>query len=254
MKMLSYAKYQYLSLQYYRVNALFVILSSVSLALVQFNLWQFVERKETLSVDMKSYALYAILLNLLLVTNSTVAFISDKVLKGNIAQWLMHPYSLMTINFNIQLGTLLYKLIYQFGPILIIFILFFNWQLPQVTFMLMISLILSFILSFIIGYILAILSTVIINIRGILNLYTVCLTIFGGAMISIDLYPEWLRTLCFYTPFYYITYVPLKLMTESDNMISLKLIVMQLCWLIFFVGVLIFVWRRLRHKMTIMGG
>ncbi|MBK0348277.1 hypothetical protein JDW15_06460 [Aerococcaceae bacterium zg-ZJ1578] len=205
------------------------------------------------------YIVCALTFSLILPIFSTADFIANKVLKGEIVNFLHRPQSLFFINFGIQIGNLIYKMIYRLIPVWILYLIFFRdslvrWQTPNSLLMFFISALLSWILSFILGYIIGLLSTFLISINGLKGLVSGLLLFFGGSLLPIDLYPEFFQRIVILSPFAAISYYPTAMISGVASFDSISSIFIQLCWVSVASLILRITYKSVYNKMDIMGG
>ena len=78
---------------------------------------------------------------------------------------------------------------------------------------------------------------------------------FSGAMIPVVMFPEWLRTFAYATPFPYMLQVPSALLLGQELPVSIPMIfVVQGAWLIVFMFLHGGIYGLARRNMTIAGG
>lgn len=254
--LLAYTEYRFLSDLQYKINTLLVIFGSLVAAVVQYYLWKSVGESTGENVgDLTNYAVLAILFHLLIPTIQTATLISSKVVKGEIVTWLIRPYSLLGITFFTQIGKTIFIFILQVIPLLISYTLIFQLNLEDIVSripLFSISAFLSFLIAFQFGYIIGILSMFLVNVKGILTLINGLMVILGGSVVPIAIYPEWLQIITSYTPFYYVMYLPLSLLT-LDQPISHPLLA-QLFWIFILAVIMLSATKSVTKNMDINGG
>ena len=125
----AYTLYQYKSLLQYKFNTIMQIIASLSMVLIQYSIWLYVEKYNSKNIDeIITYVLFAIILQIVLPITITTNFVSEKILKGTIINYLNKPNRLIVITFFTTLGNFLYKLKFQVLPILVIYILLFYFN------------------------------------------------------------------------------------------------------------------------------
>lgn len=260
-RVFAYSLYQYKNLLQYKFNTIMQIIVALSMVVIQYSIWIYVEKYNSTNIDgIVTYVLFAIMLQIVLPIKITTNFVSDKILKGNVINYLNRPNGLLVITFFTTLGNFLYKLKFQVLPIIVVYILFFyNLVLKILSFNRLILFILvyllSYIIAFLLGYIVALLSTVFIRINGISELVNALLIIFGGGLLPLDLYPKLLFKISEVTPFYSIMYAPISIIVYDNDFGKILFILgIQILWLI----TLLIVSKKLSQyvfkKLDIMGG
>ena len=249
----AYTLYQYKSLLQYKFNTIMQIIASLSMVLIQYSIWIYVEKYNSKNIDeIITYVLFAIILQIVLPIKITTNFVSEKILKGTIINYLNKPNRLIVITFFTTLGNFLYKLKFQVLPILVIYILlFYNLIFRTIS----LKRFVLFIFVYIFSYIVALLSTVFIRINGVSELVNALLIIFGGGLLPLDLYPKLLLRISEITPFYAVMYAPISIIVHDNDLGKVLFILgVQMFWLI----ILLIISKRLSqyvfNKFDIMGG
>ena len=249
----AYTLYQYKSLLQYKFNTIMQIIASLSMVLIQYSIWIYVEKYNSKNIDeIITYVLFAIILQIVLPIKITTNFVSEKILKGTIINYLNKPNRLIVITFFTTLGNFLYKLKFQVLPILVIYILlFYNLIFRTIS----LKRFVLFIFVYILSYIIALLSTVFIRINGASELVNALLIIFGGGLLPLDLYPKLLLRISEVTPFYAVMYAPISIIVHDNDLGKVLFILgVQMFWLI----ILLIISKRLSqyvfNKFDIMGG
>lgn len=249
----AYTLYQYKSLLQYKFNTIMQIIASLSMVLIQYSIWIYVEKYNSKNIDeIITYVLFAIMLQIVLPIKITTNFVSEKILKGTIINYLNKPNRLIVITFFTTLGNFLYKLKFQVLPILVIYILlFYNLIFRTIS----LKRFVLFIFVYILSYIIALLSTVFIRINGVSELVNALLIIFGGGLLPLDLYPKLLLRISEVTPFYAVMYAPISIIVHDNDLGKVLFILgVQMFWLI----ILLIISKRLSqyvfNKFDIMGG
>ncbi|MBU0279067.1 MULTISPECIES: hypothetical protein [unclassified Gemella] len=256
-----YSLYQYKTLRQYKFNTIMQIIASLTMILIQYSVWTYVKKYNSIDVDeIITYVLLAIILQILLPIKSATNFVSEKILKGNIINYLNRPDGLIIIIFFIVFGNFFYKLKFQVLPILVIYVVFFYNIIFKIfsferLILFLLMYLLSYLIAFLLGYIIALLSTVFIKINGISELVNALLIVFGGGLLPIDLYPKLLLKISEFTPFYSIMYTPVSMIVYDNNYSKiLFMFIMQIFWII----ILWIIYKKLSYyvfkKLDIMGG
>lgn len=252
----AYTKYQFLRETQFKMNILFVLFGAFIASIIQYYLWTSVEMNS--ATDTTNYMVYAIIvivINLFLPITQVALTISNMIVKGQIVIWLLRPSYLIEIIFFKILGKSIFLFIFQCIPLLISFKYVFNISInadAKNWVMFIIAFIFGYIIAFLIGYIVGILSVYLISINGFIALISGCMVIFGGAIIPIVIYPEWLQTLAAYTPFYYVIYYPLSLITVEDKIFTPMIV--QILWIVLLGTVTLIASKKIFEKSNMSGG
>lgn len=118
----------------------------------------------------------------------------------------------------------------------------------------LLSLCFSWILSLIIGHIIGLLSPYLISINGTKSLISGLILLLGGGVLPIDIYPEPLKLIVLKLPFVALQYFPSAILSGSQLFSYTTALLIQFCWILFFLLVLFIVQKRVYSKLEIMGG
>ncbi|MBG9979573.1 hypothetical protein [Facklamia lactis] len=257
---MTYAYYQFKVNSRYKMNNVFSVLSTFVAVFVQYYIWKYVERVENFNTNaIAIYILCALTFSLILPIFSAADFISSKVLKGDIINFLHRPQSLFFINFGVQMGNVGYKLLYRLIPVWLLYLVFFresftNWQGPDSLLIVLVSVLLSWILAFILGYMIGLLSTVLISINGLKSLVSGLLLFLGGSLLPLNLYPEFIQRIVILSPFASISYYPVAMISGIASFDPLTSIFVQLAWISVASLILFRMYRYVSNKLDVMGG
>lgn len=252
----AYIKYQFLKETQFKINIIFVLFGSFIASVIQYYLWNSIEiNSKTDTSNYMIYAIVVIVINLFLPITQVAITISNMIVKGQLVIWLLRPHYLIETVFYQTIGKSIFLFIFQCIPLLISFIYIFRINLnvgfvSGIKFLL--AFILGYIMAFLIGYIIGLLSVYFISINGFVALINGCMIIFGGSIIPIAIYPIWLQVLTTYTPFYYIIYYPLSIITIGET--SSTPILIQILWIVILVFVTLVVSKKIFSKANMSGG
>ena len=121
-------------------------------------------------------------------------------------------------------------------------------------FLALLSLCFSWILSLIIGHIIGLLSPYLISINGTKSLVSGLILLLGGGVLPIDIYPAPLKLIVLKLPFVALQYFPSAILSGSQLFSYTTALLIQFCWILFFLLVLFIVQKRVYSKLEIMGG
>lgn len=184
--------------------------------------------------------------------------VADRDIKdGRLSGYLLKPFSYFWNKFFQEIP---YRLLQGFYGILIFLIVSFlgvkftysnNVLNLALTFLIII---LAYVLSFTYKMIIGIWAFWMVDIWGIYQITEIALLIFGGFVMPINLYPHWLQTISYFTPFPYMIYFPLisfqgQLSTNELFFVISK----QLLWIALLKLVYSFLWQKGLKKFTGIG-
>ncbi|WP_322924566.1 ABC transporter permease [Paenibacillus campi] len=239
----------------YKYNVLLRLLGVFILVGTQYYIWTSIMIKSDSKVIYQAltYAIFSRLFVFILPGSHTVRFISDKIINGSIQIDLLRPIKLIVSSIFNDLGYFVFNFIFLLLPSIVVIFLFFDIKIYYLNLYFFESLFLSIILAFLISYCIGLLSMWFGNIWGINEFYTALVSIFGGSLIPLQFYPEWLRFLAMILPFQSIYFTPLAFFSGIvEN--SFSLIIVQLSWVIIFIVVTFILELIVRAKMAYMGG
>ena len=78
--------------------------------------------------------------------------------------------------------------------------------------------------------------------------------IFGGMLIPLDFYPQWLQVLANALPFSSITYGPARLFVTPTAEFFINVMTLQIIWIVILALLLTFTYRRGVTYLTVNGG
>ena len=256
--LLAYTLYQFKSNKKYRMNNVMTIMSTFIAIVIQYYIWTYVEKTNGMDTQqIIIYSMFALTLSSLLPLFSSADFMNHIILKGTIANYLQRPQMLFLVNSSIQIGNSFYKIIYRIIPIWVIYIIFFKINIMTVDSVLLLALLslcFSWILSLIIGHIIGLLSPYLISINGTKSLISGLILLLGGGVLPIDIYPEPLKLIVLKLPFVALQYFPSAILSGSQLFSYKTALLIQLCWILFFLLVLFILQKRVYSKLEIMGG
>lgn len=182
--------------------------------------------------------------------------IDDLIKSGNIIFYFTNPVGFVGYLFGMEMGRMLYYLIWRFLPLLIIGIFLFKWY-PNVY----IEKMICFTISILIGLIIANeiqFIIVMIAIRnntsmGIMDLVMAIELFFSGGLLPLSLFPDWLYKLSVYLPFSAQIYLPVTIILETEGNISNKIIV-EVTWACILFVFSYWIYLLERKKIYVQGG
>ncbi len=112
----------------------------------------------------------------------------------------------------------------------------------------------SAIISFLIVLSLSLLALWLEDVTALMWIYQKFLFVLGGMLVPLDFYPLWLRQITAELPTTYIMYLPAKLFIHFNLSDFIKAIVGQVIWIIVFLGILAFIYKKGLKEVTSHGG
>lgn len=187
-----------------------------------------------------------------------VAEIGDRIRTGDVAVDLTRPVDLQTWHLAEELGRAAYTMIPRGLPSVLVGALTFGLVLPTTVLpyaLGLISIVLGIVISFYCRFAISIIGFWLLDLRGVRALYAVTSTFLAGLYVPVGLFPDWLHTVAYATPFPSILQVPVDIVSgRVAGFDALQAVGTQLVW----VAVTCLVGRALmaagRHKLVVQGG
>jgi ABC-2 type transport system permease protein len=245
----------------YRLSAWLSSISGVVAFLIQVMIWRALlgngARFGTTFDMMLTYAVLTQIANAF-VSSFSGETISRLIKNGDIAIYLVRPIHLKRHLFLSDFGRNLFSVLLLNLPVCLVLILFWGITLsnnPMVIFVSIIMLINGIIILFHYRYILGLISFWLLKNPFTSWGFQNAESIFSGKVLPIWLCPVWLNELTRYLPFRYFTYEPVALFVGKENIAdSWKLLLVQFCWMAFFIALERLISARAIRKLVVQGG
>jgi ABC-2 type transport system permease protein len=112
----------------------------------------------------------------------------------------------------------------------------------------------AWILHFCINAMIGLSAFVVEDVSAFTWIYQKLAFIFGGMLIPLDFYPQWLQTLAKFLPFSSAIYGPARLFVTPSVELFVNVMSLQLAWILALTFVLVIVYRRGLTQLTVNGG
>lgn len=243
----------------YRVETIFSILGSIIFIFTSIALWTYIYNNDE---DMIHYMiLYVIISNIisLFYSSSVSEKIGERVSSGMFAIDLVRPQNFLYINLTQTMGEITANFIKRGIPLLVFFSPVLAPQLKNMNFLYfflgILSLMLGTLLFFSQYAIIGLMALVIIEIWPLKRIMDDTIRFFSGAFIPISIFPNILRVLAKFLPFYYLYAFPLELFLNGKDIgnITYKFVKLIL-WLIFYCILLAAEYRYVVKRCVVQGG
>lgn len=184
--------------------------------------------------------------------------IADRVRTGEIAVDIARPVDLQLGWWARDLGRASFQLLSRGLPPLLIGALTVGLALPAswTAYPLgVVSVLLALSISFTLRYLLNLIAFWSVDIRGFIGLYFVVVAPLCGLVVPVHLFPDWLRTIAYATPFPSMLQVPVDVLSGRVlGLAAIEQVIMQLGWLVAVVVLArIVTWRGAR-RLVVQGG
>jgi ABC-2 type transport system permease protein len=258
---LEFAKKSFQNNIVYRMDYFAGVINAIVMIFVNLAIWKAIyEEEETLEgVQFKMLATYIVLSFLMQVLYMMDEyFIESKVRSGLISSDMIKPINFRLYVFSYNVGTMIFRLIMQLLPALIISIFLFK-LLPPFSFIMLTY----FVISGLLGYLVLYNLNFIVWVSSFWFYWTFSLVtikdaavmIFSGALIPLWFLPQGLVDFIKLTPFDSIFYTPIRIylgmVPENEIVASL---VKQMIWVFVLFGIGQLLWRAATKKLVVQGG
>lgn len=251
----------------YRLSFLGGILGNVLQILIACYLWTAIFASTTATSlngftknDMIIYIIFSTL-TAMTIGGGTEWIIGGEVQSGEIAINLIRPINYQARLLSQAFGRITWQFTTVFVPIwvgLTIFQYFTSGKLPPhigTIFIYFVSLFFSFIIWFFFNFCFGLLSFYVTYIWGLNVLKNAVVRFVSGFVIPIVFFPVWFQRIITFLPFASTNYTPVMIyLNKYSASETLKVLLIQVLWIIILYVCSVFFWRKATKKLTIMGG
>jgi ABC-2 type transport system permease protein len=181
--------------------------------------------------------------------------IAENVKDGSIAYLLNKPYDFLVYQFSTSMGETIFRAILTalFGGAMVWWLAgppptLANWPLT------VIAVLGAWTLGFLVNAMIGLAAFVAEEVAPFEWIYQKFAFIFGGLLIPLDFYPEWLQKIAFALPFPAMTYGPSRLFVTPDVDLFASVLGQQVMWSLVLGAALVFAYRRGLAYLTVNGG
>lgn len=222
----------------YRFGFLFTIFGNIVYLGVAYYLWKSIYRhSDTIrGLTFNETFIYVALGSAIFILLKTYAdwFIHYEIREGLIANYLTKPLDFQVYNLFANLGSLLMNLTAVTLPTALVMIFVFRVKIAFGTgiFLFPISLLLAFLISFSIDYFVGLLGFYSESVWGFSTTKEIVVTVFSGALIPLQFFPEAIQKVLFWLPFQAIYHSPLMMITRPNQGLDvfLPMMLVQIFW------------------------
>jgi ABC-2 type transport system permease protein len=222
----------------YRFGFIFAILGNIIYMGVAYYLWKSIYRySDTIrGMTFNDTFLYIGLGSAIFILLKTYVdwMLSFEIREGAIASYLIKPIDFGLYTLFTTLGSLLMNLMVITIPTFLMLTLVFKvkFTLGPGLIIFPLSLFLAFMISFFIDYFVGLLGFYSESIWGLSTVKEIIVTVFSGALIPLQFFPEALQKVLFWLPFQAIYHTPLMMVTKPDQgwAVFTPMLVTQVIW------------------------
>jgi viologen exporter family transport system permease protein len=238
----------------YRFGFLFTILGNIVYLGVAYYLWKSIYRHaDTIrGLTFNETFLYVGLGSAIFILLKTYAdwIIHFEIREGIIATYLTKPMDFQIYALFANLGSLLMNLTAITIPTALVMVLIFKVKVAfgAGLFLFPLSLLLAFLISFSIDYFIGLFGFYSESVWGLSITKEIIVTVFSGALIPLQFFPEGIQKVLFWLPFQAIYHTPLMMIARPNQGLDilLPMILVQLLW-----AITLFVLARLFYNQAI---
>jgi ABC-2 type transport system permease protein len=180
---------------------------------------------------------------------------SENVKDGSIAYILNKPYDFLWYQFSTAMGETIFRALLNalFGGLTVWFLV--GGPNHPEGFLIAIPAILgAWVLHFCINAMIGLSAFVVEDVSAFTWIYQKLAFIFGGMLIPLDFYPQWLQVIAKAMPFASAIYAPSRLFVTPSVALFINVMSLQLIWILVLSVILAVVYRRGLTQLTVNGG
>jgi ABC-2 type transport system permease protein len=238
----------------YRFGFLFTIVGNIVYLGVAYYLWKSIYSfSDTIrGLTFNETFLYVGLGSAIFILLKTYAdwFIHYEIREGIIANYLTKPLDFQLYNLFANLGSFVLNLTAITLPTVLLLVFVFKVKMTSGPglFLFPISLLLAFLISFSIDYFIGLMGFYSESVWGLSTTKEIIVTVFSGALIPLQFFPEAIQKVLFWLPFQAIYHTPIMMLTKPDQSLSvfLPMMAIQLAW-----AIILFIAARLFYHQAI---
>ncbi|WNG39125.1 hypothetical protein F0U61_39770 [Archangium violaceum] len=207
---------------------------------------------------MRTYLLLAQSANLLINASSSVHRMLRLIRTGDIAIELLRPYDVLTSQLAFSAGAALVEgalgaLVATGLGLTLLDVL--PAASPAAAALFLVSLLLGFLVRFLVSLITSLLCLWTKHWLGLHWMQATLVSVFSGALVPLELYPDWLRSLCLVFPFQGIIHTPLSIyLGDLQGLALLQALGLQALWVVALWGLARALWSPGLRALDIQGG
>jgi ABC-2 type transport system permease protein len=180
---------------------------------------------------------------------------SENVKDGSIAYILNKPYDFLWYQFSTAMGETIFRAMMNalFGGLTVWFLV--GAPAHPEGFVIAIPAVLgAWILHFSINAMIGLSAFVVEDVSAFTWIYQKLAFIFGGMLIPLDFYPQWLQTIAEAMPFSSAIYGPARLFVTPSLELFIQVMSLQIVWIFILSSVLVMIYHRGLTQLTVNGG
>ncbi len=224
------------------------------------NLWKVVYGDSTSLIDgftINMIVWYLVMTEAIVTSQSKLLEeIGNEVRSGDIANSLNKPYNYILFKYFAGLGTTFVRFFVTFTVGSIVTLIFIGGMpinvvnLPLIFLVVFMAITINFLMMVLLG----IFAFWLEDARALSFIYQKFVFVFGGMLLPLELFPQWLGNISKILPFSYVAYHPAKLWVMFNWQDFFNVIVNQILWIIIFIVLITITYKICIKKISINGG
>ena len=181
--------------------------------------------------------------------------ISENVKDGSIAYLLNKPYDFLLYQLSTTMGETIFRAVMNalFGSIVVLWLAGAP-EHPEGFLIALPAILGAWILHFCVTAMIGLSAFLVEDVSAFMWIYQKLAFLFGGMLIPLDFYPDWLRVLARALPFASMTYGPARLFVTPTAELFVSVVGLQVIWIVILGLILTFAYRRGVVYLTVNGG
>lgn len=251
----------------YRTNSLLKMVNRLIFMAVQIEIWKIVYGYDFSKIiptdygaislnDMIAYTIVSHFI-FIVVQSTSLRSVNEKISSGDIALYVIRPYSFLTYIFTETVASALVSLLVQGVPLLLFGILFFHLRAASLAILglFVLSLLSGFIIFFLMSFLCSLISFWVIQTGPIDTILSGIIKIFSGVWIPLWFFPPAILQLSNILPFSTIYFAPLSIfVNKMHGGEILGTFMVQLVWIVILFVLVELVWHFGQKKLVVQGG
>lgn len=189
-------------------------------------------------------------------TSNIVKEINREIQSGDVAYQLNKPYSYIFYHLAKSLSGRMISFVITFtlGAVLAFLMVGgFDFNFVHIP-LIIIVVLLAFLLDFFIIISIALLAFWFEDTNSFMWIYSKIVFTIGGMLVPLEIFPQWLAKISQVLPFSFVAYYPAKLFVKFDLITFLKVVGIQVFYVLIFLGIAMLIYRTAVRRLNINGG
>ena len=244
----------------YRTGVWIQILDGILFVFLQGSLWSALIRTGNYETTLKEMISFVVINSLVIYATdfNASAIISNRVEDGSIATDLILPVDFKWKLFFENFGEKIFDVIFSGMPGIIFALIFYGASAPAGLWQFgafLLTVPLGILICYQIIYLFGLSAFWVVKPWYITFMISGLTKLFGGTVIPLWIYPDWLAQICSFLPFRFIIYEPIQIYLGNYNIHDFfKCVVMQVLWMLLLLVLEKAIWVKASRKVFVQGG